>query len=372
MGNLKKGVLSLVFMHAPRGAELLQNHAWKSALAPIKMIDSILRGIGQVCFANNPLTGLLILIGLFIDDANAGLGALLCSFIAILTALAFGQSDSLITTGLISYSAVLVGTVTTALFPIFFNQPIQPVIWVYMAIASIICVLVNLGLGVIFSKYNIPVFTLPFNITTAILFLGLQAQGFKIAIELEETQEVINSTDYNVDWGKVMYGSLLSAGQVYAVEGVACSVLTLIGLLLCSPIIAISSFVGAVIASFTAISISSAPYDAVYSGVWGYNGFLATACILFFMVPTARTTPLAIANAVFATAVQAAILPVFKQNGLPVFTYPFCLASVLLLALATSSIPGEERVASPTIPEIHLRDFKQNSKDTNKKEGETA
>ncbi|CAL4164338.1 unnamed protein product, partial [Meganyctiphanes norvegica] len=364
-------VASLAFGHAPWGTELLQNRVWTSPWAPIKMIDSILRGIGQVCFANNPLSGLLILIGIFIDDPNAGFGALLCSFVAIITALALGQPDGAITAGLISYSAVLVGTVTAALYPIFFNQPIEPVIWVYMAVASVFCVIVGLGLGAIFSQHKLPVFTLPFNITTAILFLGLQARGFRIATEVVNVPQVVgNSTEYKVDWEMMLRGCLLSAGQVYAVEGVACSLLTLIGLLFCSPIITISGFLGAVIANCTALTLSSGPYDAIYAGVWGYNGFLATSCILFFMVPTARTTPLAMANAAFASSLQAAILPVFKQNDLPIFTYPFCMASVLMLVLTTSSIPGEHRVASPTIPEIHLREFvKQNNEEVNEKEG---
>ncbi|CAL4083454.1 unnamed protein product [Meganyctiphanes norvegica] len=316
-----------------------------------------------VCFANNPLSGLFILIGIFIDDPNAGFGALLCSFIAIMTALFLGQPDNIISAGLSSYSAVLVGTVTAALYPAFFNQPIQPIIWVYMAIATIFCVLVGLGLSVLFSQSNIPVFTLPFNITASILFLGLQARGFKIPVDIVNVpQEVVNSTVSNVDWGSVMYGCLLSAGQAYAVEGVTCSILTLIGILVCSPLLTISSFAGAVIANFTALALSSGPYDAIYAGVWGYNGFLATACILFFMVPTSRTTALAWANSMFATSIQASLIPVFKQNDLPIFTYPFCLASVLLLGLATSSIPGEQRVEMPTIPEIHLiKSFKKNN-----------
>lgn len=39
--------------------------------------------------------------------------------------------------GLTNFSAVLVGTVTVALYPVFFHQPLSPAVWGYMVLASV-------------------------------------------------------------------------------------------------------------------------------------------------------------------------------------------------------------------------------------------
>lgn len=62
-----------------------------------------------------------------------------------------------------------------------------------------------------------------------------------------------------------------------------------------------------------ALVVSSPPHDLIYSGVWGYNGFLAAGAMVFFVVPGPRVVLLAVLNAVLATFTQAAITPVFAQ-----------------------------------------------------------
>ena len=43
----------------------------------LAFIDSCLRGIGQVCFMNNPITGLAILVAMFLGEAWLGLAGAL-------------------------------------------------------------------------------------------------------------------------------------------------------------------------------------------------------------------------------------------------------------------------------------------------------
>ena len=38
----------------------------------LDFVDSCLRGVGQVCFMNNPVTGLAILIAMFVGEAWLG------------------------------------------------------------------------------------------------------------------------------------------------------------------------------------------------------------------------------------------------------------------------------------------------------------
>ena len=52
----------------------------------IVVIDSLMRGVGQVMFQNNPITGLLFLFGIFINSNKNALSALLGLVVASLAA----------------------------------------------------------------------------------------------------------------------------------------------------------------------------------------------------------------------------------------------------------------------------------------------
>ncbi|XP_037782273.1 urea transporter 2-like isoform X1 [Penaeus monodon] len=343
--------LGWVVGHAPLSKKALEKKSWLSPWILLKTLDSILRGIAQVCFADNPLSGLLILVGLFVGDVMAGLGAVVCSLAAVIVALAFQEPDGAIASGLTNYSAVLVGTVTASLYPVFFHLPLTLPVWGFMLLATVFSVCIGSGLGSILSPFKLPYFTLPFNIATSIAFMCMRAHG--LAGLPEEASGQVDVSEA-VQWAQVFRGSLLSVGQVYAVETVAGSCLIIAGLFLCSPLLTVISVVGALFASCTAVLVSSAPYSMIYAGVWGYNGFLSAGCLFFFMVPSRRLFVLAVVNAIFTTFLQAAIAPVFAVSQLPVFTYPFCMSSLMFLAMASNGGMDSGRVTSLTFPEQHF------------------
>ncbi|KAG7158449.1 Urea transporter 1-like 2 [Homarus americanus] len=327
------GVWAWIVGDAPAVRDTLAKFRWESPAVVLKIVESVLRGIAQVVFVNNPLSGLLILIGLFLSDVSCGLGAVVCSLVAVFVAKLLNMPEPNIEAGLTNFSAVLVGTVTPALYPIFFHQPLSPPVWGYMVVAAAFSVCLSGGLGKILGVHNIPSYTLPFNVANAMIFIGMRAAGYGTLVWL---------------------GTLLSAGQVWAVENVCCSVLVVVASFICSPLLTLVTYTGGAIATFTALLVSSAPYELVYAGVWGYNGFLSAGSIAFFMVITPRTLLLALINVVFTTFLQATLAPVFSLTQLPVFTMPFVLSSIIFLALATSLGPTSLRVASPSFPEQHL------------------
>lgn len=377
--NLPSGLGWLAF-DAPKVTEILAAREWLSAWVVPKVFDSVLRGVAQVVFVNNPISGLLILLGLFIADVNVGYATLYCSIVALSVCKAvLSLPDSQISAGLPLFSPVLVGSVTASLFTPFFNAPITPAVWGYMGLAAAFSAVVFAGLCHLLSAHNLPAYTLPFNIATSIMFLGMRGAGYAVDPTTDPTTDPATDPIGNmtlggapfepaeVSWSKVWLGALLSAGQVWAVENVVCSVLVGVGMLLCSPLLTATCFIGGTIGTVTALVVSAAPYDLIYAGVWGYNGFLASGAIIFFLVPSARVVLLAILNALLATFTQAALLPVFGQNKLPVFTYPFCLASLLALAAATP--PAYHRVAAPSFPECHLLQHRAQSSNAPRREG---
>lgn len=58
----------------------------------------------QVCFADNPLSGLLILVGLFVGDVMAGLGAVVCSLAAVIVALVIHASGTVILITVVNFT----------------------------------------------------------------------------------------------------------------------------------------------------------------------------------------------------------------------------------------------------------------------------
>uniref|UniRef100_A0ACB8EPG3 Uncharacterized protein n=1 Tax=Sphaerodactylus townsendi TaxID=933632 RepID=A0ACB8EPG3_9SAUR len=125
-----------------------------------QFVDWVLRGISQVMFVSNPLSGLIIIAAFLVQSPWLTLTGCLGGIISTLTALLLSQDRSAIAAGLHSYNGVLVGM----LMAIFSNSGdyfwwlLLPVVVMSMA-----CPLFTSALASVFSKWDLPVFTLPFN-----------------------------------------------------------------------------------------------------------------------------------------------------------------------------------------------------------------
>lgn len=90
----------------------------------------------KVAFANNPITGFLILISLYIAEPVIALAAVVSCTIAIITALTY-EEESLITNGLTTYNALLVGAVTASLLRPLYGLEISQEVWIYIVVGAI-------------------------------------------------------------------------------------------------------------------------------------------------------------------------------------------------------------------------------------------
>nr|XP_027221249.1 urea transporter 2-like isoform X2 [Penaeus vannamei] len=298
------GALGWLSGHAPAIKRALNHRPWVSLWAVPKTIDSILRGISQI----------------------------------------FRQPDAAISSGITNFSAVLVGTVITSLYPNVCYQPVSAPVYGYMIAGAAFSVCLLSGLAAILAPTKLPPFTLPFNIATCIVFICLRGRGL-VGVPPDEAAGTPDG-DAEVEWDQVFVGWAMSVGQVYALESLVCSCLTLVGLFLYSPLLVVFAMGGALVSTVTALAVSSAPYAGVYAGVWGYNGFLSAGSLAIFMVPSPRIFLLALVNAFFTTFLHAALVPSFAQNQLPVFTFPFCISSLLFLAMAGAGGMGSVRWTS--------------------------
>ncbi|RLW00018.1 hypothetical protein DV515_00009267 [Chloebia gouldiae] len=196
------------------------------------------------------------------------------------------------------------------------------------------------ALGSIFSKWDIPVFTLPFN-TAVTLYLAATGHynPFFPTTLIQPVAAVPNITWSDINVPLLLQSIPVGIGQVYGCGNPWTGGIFLVALLISSPLICLHAAIGSAVGMFAALSIAS-PFDSIYLGLHNYN--CALACIAIggmFYALTWQTHLLSLACALFCAYSGAALANALSVLGLPVCTWPFCLSALLFL-LITSENPA--------------------------------
>uniref|UniRef100_A0A669Q2P9 Urea transporter n=1 Tax=Phasianus colchicus TaxID=9054 RepID=A0A669Q2P9_PHACC len=295
----------------------------------VQLVDWILRGTSQVMFVNNPLSGLIILVGLFIQKPWWMLTGCVGIATSTLTALALSQERSAIASGLHGYNGILVGLLMAV-----YSDKGDYYWWLLtpVAVISMACPVLSSALGSIFSKWDLPVFTLPFNIAVT---LYLAATGHYNPFFPTTLIKPIASVP-NITWSAInlLQSIPVGVGQVYGCENPWTGGIFLVALLISSPLICLHAAIGSTVGMLAALSIAT-PFDSIYLGLHNYN--CALACIAIggmFYALTWQTHLLALVP-------KHTYLSTFpSQLGLPLCTWPFCFSALLFL-LITSDNPQQ-------------------------------
>ncbi|XP_027626062.1 urea transporter 2 isoform X1 [Tupaia chinensis] len=300
-----------------------------------QFLDWVLRGTSQVMFVNNPLSGILIIAGLFVQNPWWAISGCLGTIVSTLTALILSQDRSAIAAGLHGYNGILVGLLMAV-----FSDKGDYYWWLLLPVIvmSMTCPILSSALGTIFSKWDLPVFTLPFNIAVT---LYLAATGhynlFFPTIRLQPVSSVPNIT-----WSEVQVPLLLRAipvgiGQVYGCDNPWTGGIFLIALFISSPLICLHAAIGSIMGMLAALTIAT-PFESIYFGLCGFNSTLACIAIggMFYVI-TWQTHLLAVACALFAAYLGAALANILSVFGLPTCTWPFCLSALTFLLLTTNN-----------------------------------
>ncbi|XP_068418390.1 urea transporter 2 [Eschrichtius robustus] len=300
-----------------------------------QFLDWVLRGTSQVMFVNNPLSGILIVLGLFVQNPWWAISGCLGTVVSTLTALSLSQDKSAIAAGLHGYNGVLVGLLMAV-----FSDKGDYYWWLLLPVIvmSVSCPILSSALGTIFSKWDLPVFTLPFNIAVT---LYLAATGhYNLFFPTKLLQP--SSSMPNITWSEVQVPLLLRAipvgiGQVYGCDNPWTGGIFLIALFISSPLICLHAAIGSAMGMLAALTLAT-PFDSIYFGLCGFNSTLACIAIggMFYVI-TWQTHLLAVACALFAAYLGAALANVLSVFGLPPCTWPFCLSALTFLLLTTNN-----------------------------------
>ncbi|XP_028044542.1 urea transporter 2 isoform X2 [Monomorium pharaonis] len=157
----------------------------------VQLLDAFLRGFGQTVFANNPLSGLLIIVTLAavtpgtlaLSAATAGLGLLLSVLIR--------EPDEIIENGISTFNPVLVGAISYILIPQIYGS-FDAFSFLLVFLATIFSVYLSRSLR----SDKFPCIAWPFNLVEFALIFALSTQNGAdmVAKSVDPVFEMHNAT----------------------------------------------------------------------------------------------------------------------------------------------------------------------------------
>ena len=299
----------------------------------LRFVDLNLRGIGQVMFQNNPLSGLLFFVAIGWGSYAAGMpqvaiGGLVAVVAATLTAQWLRVEAADLAAGLYGYNAYLVGLSFGTFLAV------SPLWWVYVVLGGAVSVVATLGTANVFKTWGVAALTAPF-VLTAWLFLlatyafsAIEGGGLPMAAGIAPLDPAAANP---LAFGDFVVGVLKSIAQVFLKASVIAALLLLAGLAVNSFAAAAFALGGAIVAVVTA-HVLGAESDLISGGLMGFSPVLtAIALGAVFYKPGARVAIYALVGTVFTVIVQGAMNGALTPFGIPTLTAPFVLASWLFL-----------------------------------------
>ncbi|XP_059750565.1 urea transporter 2 isoform X3 [Balaenoptera ricei] len=335
-GSLGQGGISLFQAVSYLTGEMKECRSWlKDKPLAFQFTDWVLRGAAQVMFVNNPLSGLIIFIGLLIQNPWWTIAGGLGTVVSTLTALVLSQDRSAIASGLHGYNGMLVGMLIAV-----FSEKLDYYWWLLLPVTftAMSCPVFSSALSSVFSKWDLPVFTLPFNIAVT---LYLAATGHYNLFFPTTLVEPVSSVP-NITWSEIEMSLLLQAipvgvGQVYGCDNPWTGGVFLVALFICSPLICLHAAIGSIVGMLAALTVAT-PFKTIYLGLWSYNCVLSCIAIggMFYAL-TWQTHLLALICALFCAYMGAALSNIMSVVGVPPGTWPFCLSALTFLLLMTNN-----------------------------------
>ena len=310
--------------------------SWESLCAAsrvLRFVDINLRGIGQVMFQDNPLSGLLFFIAIGWGSLAAGmpqvaLGGLVALVAGTLTAQWLRVDAAGLAAGLYGYNAYLVGLALGTFLAV------SPLFWIYVVLGGAVSVVATLGMANVFKTWGVAALTAPFVLTTWLLLLATYAfsaiEGSGLPMSAEITPLDPAAAD-PLAFGDFLQGILKSISQVFLKASIPAALLLLSGLAVNSLAAAAFALGGAIVAVVTGHALG-AESDLITGGLMGFSPVLTAIAIgAVFYQPSPRVALYALVGTVFTVVVQGAMNVALTPFGIPTLTAPFVLVSWLFL-----------------------------------------
>lgn len=277
----------------------------------------VLRGVGQVFFQENAISGILFLVGILAGSPLMAAGAIVGAAIGTATARLLKFDPAETEAGIFGFNATLVGIAT-----LFFFRP---------GAASLVllvagCVVATLATRLARRFVPFPTYTAPFIVTTwAVFFLGTALGAARVDPGDPVTGGAFAAVAHGVS--QVMFQASLWTALLFLV-GIG------VGDWRHAAWVLAGSAVGMLVASFHATAaaraldpeslVERALIENITLGLYGYNATLAAVALHLW-----RRSLIAPLLGIVLSVPLTEFLPML---GLPALTAPFVLATWLVLA----------------------------------------
>ncbi|WP_197671774.1 urea transporter [Devriesea agamarum] len=314
----------------------ISSHTPIPSMGTWQFIQAWLRGIAQVDFLPNALTGAIFVIALFASGWEYGCYGLGGTLIATLTALVMRVPRDQIGSGLWGFNGCLVGTGLAVFLGAFHLSTL-----ILALFACIAVVVIGAGLGRFLDAWELPGMTAPFCIVVSALTISAP-QLTRIWHGGAPAALPTPAASTSVTGLQLIEGFFANVSQIFFMPQWYVGLIFLIGIFVASRWLGLMACVGSVIALFTAWA-AGVPGDQIGHGLLGYNAVLvAMALCGVFIRRHGLSFLYAIVGAMTATLLTPAVSTFFGVLDGHTLTWPFVLTTLFFLA-AVKAFPELKR-----------------------------
>ncbi|MBV6446566.1 urea transporter [Nitrosomonas sp.] len=308
-----------------------------------KPLRVIFRGVGQVFFCCNAVTGFIFLIALYVGGITAGLAATVGVVSSTIAAYLLGFPEDEIDAGLYGFNGTLVGPC------LFLFLEHTPQLWLYVVLASVLSTVVLAALMRILQPYNIPASTSPFVLTCWMFMVAVYSfDGFSRGpvlpapvIPADIATAAVVTTEFaslSKDAIEAWYTAIAKGiGEVMFADSVIVGILFLAGIAITSLRGALMAVLGAIVGVAIPIWLG-ADKTLIEMGLYAFNPVLTMMAVGWvFLKPTTGSALLALLAGILTIICQAGLANFLAPIGLPTLTFPFVLTMWMFLFAAGKS-----------------------------------
>ena len=283
-----------------------------------------LKGISQVIFIENAISGFIILMAITIASYSLGAITLLSSLVGTLIGKLGGAEEGQINQGLFGYNSVLTGM---ALF-LFLQGGDR---WLIALAGSAIAALLTAAMIHVFRQTGIPILTFPFIVITWILLLTTyRLVTFKISPDL--TPQSLSNWTLDIK-GETHWlnGALDGMGQIFFLDHTLSGILLFIAVFWAGWRLGVYAIIGNIAAILTAYSLGG-EHSLIFLGLYGYNAILTILAVsIVFKEDSRHALITGIIAACLTVPITASVVTWLLPYGLPALTMPFVFCTWIFL-----------------------------------------
>ena len=307
------------------------NHVHLSEDAPISkggfttIILGSLKGISQVIFIENVISGVLILIAITIASYELGIISFCSSLIGTVIGKIGRANEKSVSTGLYGYNSVLTGIALM----LFLTGPTR---WMIALAGALIAAIFSATMVHFMKNTALPILTFPFIILTwFMLLVSYRLETFQLSNTLAPQSLALWELDITGEVN-LTEGIFNGIGQIFFLDNNLSGLLLFVAVFWAGWKLGLYAVVGNAAALLIAYGLGG-EHSLIILGLYGYNAILACMAVatVFSTEENRYRSISGILAACLTVPLTASVSTWLLPYGLPALTMPFVLSTWIFL-----------------------------------------